>query len=287
MIHQNQTNDNRINKIILKTIPYLMPPGSAIVLSMTIYLSMSVDWPWLAAPVAIILASIFELGGYLVAHNFAAQVESGNGIKAAIAGLFMVGFVAAAVAVVVVGHEAIGNLLLVAILAAFPVVSIMVYLSQAMMLQSDESAIKKAVDAEALAKREEEERAALAQREADEWNLKMDIKRQREEARVDRDYGRPTNRPTVQPTVQPNVQNGRPTPSNTGNLDEINAQRLDTLDDRLDAVLDFLDVNPYATLSQIGDHLGLSKSSGGNYVDRLIVTGRLTKNGNGFERVTK
>ncbi|MCP4422022.1 MAG: hypothetical protein GY805_35860, partial [Chloroflexi bacterium] len=127
-------NTARINQIVLKTIPYLMPLGPAIVLSMTIYLSMSPDWPWLAAPVAIILASIFELGGYLVAHNFAAQVEQRHVIRSIIAGFFMAGFVVMAVMVVVVGQEAIGNLLLVAILAAFPVVSIMVYLSQAMML---------------------------------------------------------------------------------------------------------------------------------------------------------
>ncbi len=51
----------------------------------------------------------------------------------------------------------------------------------------------------------------------------------------------------------------------------------------LDAILDYLNANPDASLSKIGQHIGRPKSTVGNYVNELVQAGRLHKNGNGWE----
>ncbi len=68
-----------------------------------------------------------------------------------------------------------------------------------------------------------------------------------------------------------------------GDLGAANAVRLSGVEVKLDAVLDFVESNPNASYRQIGQHIGQSKSSGENYIKRLIEAGRLHKNGNGWE----
>lgn len=72
-------------------------------------------------------------------------------------------------------------------------------------------------------------------------------------------------------------------PKLDGNLESANAKRLSKKQQAVDAMLDFLDANPDATLSDIADEIGRSKSTVGAYVSELSDAGRLHKNGHGWE----
>lgn len=267
-------------EVLNRGIPYSMPVGPAIVLSMTIYSSLVITWPLLAAPVAIVLATLFELAGYYVAHNFALQVEAKNYGQSVISGLFLIVFTVSAVGVVLFGHEAIGNDLLVAILAAFPVVSCMVYLSQAMRVGIDDDKAQRQAQQQAEQAQQQAEQAerhhqlALErQREQDEWQQQQDLKRQREEAKIAARYG--ASQPS-KPTVQAS-------PSQPSDSPQQDAKR--TKAQRLDAVLIYLETHPHASYAEIGRAVDASKSSGENYAKALITAGRLSKNGHGYEVV--
>ena len=67
------------------------------------------------------------------------------------------------------------------------------------------------------------------------------------------------------------------------NLDIANAIRASKKEEAMDALLRFLDANPDATLSDIAEQIGRSKSTVGNYVNELTNNGRLHKNGHGWE----
>lgn len=79
-------------------------------------------------------------------------------------------------------------------------------------------------------------------------------------------------------------------PDNRPNIVQLDGQLDGQLDDgrqskedALDAVLVFIADNPDASLSAIGRGIGKSKSSAGNYVNELLLTGKLHKNGEGLE----
>lgn len=71
--------------------------------------------------------------------------------------------------------------------------------------------------------------------------------------------------------------------SNLGILDDANATRLSNKEAALDALLSYLANNPHASLSDIADNIGRSRSTAGNYVNELTANGRLHKNGHGWE----
>ena len=71
--------------------------------------------------------------------------------------------------------------------------------------------------------------------------------------------------------------------SNLGILDDANAVRLSNKEAAIDALLDYLADNPDASLSDIADNIGRSRSTAGNYVNELTANGRLYKNGHGWE----
>jgi hypothetical protein len=76
------------------------------------------------------------------------------------------------------------------------------------------------------------------------------------------------------PPVQ-DVQNGV--------LNDLNAQRQVEKLANLERVLDYLASHPEASLSAIGEHIGKTKGTAGNYTNELMEAGRLTKNGHGWE----
>lgn len=76
------------------------------------------------------------------------------------------------------------------------------------------------------------------------------------------------------PPVQ-NVQNS--------DLNTINAQRQAEKQIGLDETLAYLSGNPHASLSAIGEQIGKGKVTAKNYTDELIKSGRLHRNGNGWE----
>lgn len=66
-------------------------------------------------------------------------------------------------------------------------------------------------------------------------------------------------------------------------LDAANEARLASKEAKLDALLDFLTNNPFASYADIGRQIGLSKSSGENYARSLMDAGKLRRNGEGWE----
>lgn len=75
-------------------------------------------------------------------------------------------------------------------------------------------------------------------------------------------------------------------PDNRPNIVQLDGQLDDgrqSKEDALDAVLTFVTNHPSASLSAIGRGIGKSKSSAGNYVNELLLTGKLHKNGEGLE----
>ena len=56
--------------------------------------------------------------------------------------------------------------------------------------------------------------------------------------------------------------------------------------DALDRLLLYLASNPYASLTEMGEAIGRSKSTAGSYVSELTSSGRLHQNGHGWEVLT-
>jgi cell division protein FtsB len=73
--------------------------------------------------------------------------------------------------------------------------------------------------------------------------------------------------------------------SSLGKLDEANATRAVQKQAAMDALLDYLTVNPTASLAEVGQAIGRSKTTVGNYVNELTETGQLRRNGQGWEVV--
>jgi hypothetical protein len=72
-------------------------------------------------------------------------------------------------------------------------------------------------------------------------------------------------------------------PKSDGVLDIANAIRMSKKEQAMSTLLDFLAANPDASLSEIADEIGRSKSTAGSYVSELTENGRLHKNGHGWE----
>lgn len=66
-------------------------------------------------------------------------------------------------------------------------------------------------------------------------------------------------------------------------LNDLNAERQAEKERAMAEVLNFVAGNPLASLSEIGQAIGKSKSTASNYVDELNNSGRLYKNGSGWE----
>lgn len=66
-------------------------------------------------------------------------------------------------------------------------------------------------------------------------------------------------------------------------IGQINEERMASKEAAIDALLDYLADNPDASLSDIADNIGRSRSTAGNYVNELTTNGRLHKNGHGWE----
>lgn len=66
-------------------------------------------------------------------------------------------------------------------------------------------------------------------------------------------------------------------------IGQINEERVASKEAALDALLAYLANNPDASLSDIADNIGRSRSTAGNYVNELTANGRLHKNGHGWE----
>lgn len=73
--------------------------------------------------------------------------------------------------------------------------------------------------------------------------------------------------------------------ANLGNLNDANNARQVKKAQAQAALLDYLDANPYASQAEVGQAIGRSKTTVGNYIDELTAAGKLYKNGNGFEVV--
>jgi hypothetical protein len=66
-------------------------------------------------------------------------------------------------------------------------------------------------------------------------------------------------------------------------MDDLNAARLAKKMQAMDALLAYLSTHPYASLAEAGQAIGRSKTAVGNYVDELTTSGKLQRNGNGWE----
>ena len=70
------------------------------------------------------------------------------------------------------------------------------------------------------------------------------------------------------------------------NLDSANAVRLSKKEQAMQDLLDFVLLNPDASLSDIADQIGRARSTVGNYISELSDAGHLHKNGHGWEVLT-
>lgn len=68
-----------------------------------------------------------------------------------------------------------------------------------------------------------------------------------------------------------------------GGGERLNAERQAERQANLDAVLNYLNDNPEASLGDIARHTGKGKTTAKSYTDELMVTGKLHKNGHGWE----
>lgn len=66
-------------------------------------------------------------------------------------------------------------------------------------------------------------------------------------------------------------------------VDDLNAVRLAKKEQAMAALLDYLSSNPHASLAEAGQAIGRSKTQVGNYVGELTTTGKLHRNGKGWE----
>jgi hypothetical protein len=75
-------------------------------------------------------------------------------------------------------------------------------------------------------------------------------------------------------------------PVNTVSIDRARAFRLTKKEQAIEALLNFVEANPDATLTEIAAEIDRSKSTVVNYVSELSDNGRLHKNGHGWEVLT-
>jgi hypothetical protein len=68
-------------------------------------------------------------------------------------------------------------------------------------------------------------------------------------------------------------------------VDDLNAARLAKKMQAMDALLAYLSTHPSASFAEAGQAIGRSKTAVGNYVDELTATGKIRRNGNGWEVV--
>lgn len=68
-----------------------------------------------------------------------------------------------------------------------------------------------------------------------------------------------------------------------GVLNDLNAKKQAEKLANLDKVLDYLSEHPQASLGDIGEYVGKGKGTAKNYTDELLESGRLVKNGHGWE----
>lgn len=66
-------------------------------------------------------------------------------------------------------------------------------------------------------------------------------------------------------------------------VDDLNAARLAKKVEAMDALLAYLSTHPHASFAEAGKAIGRSKTAVGNYVDELTTSGKLQRNGNGWE----
>jgi len=71
--------------------------------------------------------------------------------------------------------------------------------------------------------------------------------------------------------------------SGLGNLDAANASRQAKKEQAQRALLSYQKDHPYASLSEIGQAIGRSKTTAGSYINELMDAGRLHKNGQGWQ----
>jgi hypothetical protein len=64
---------------------------------------------------------------------------------------------------------------------------------------------------------------------------------------------------------------------------DLNAARQVKKEQAMTALLNYLSSNPYASLAEAGQAIGRSKTQVSNYVDELTTTGKLQRNGDGWE----
>jgi hypothetical protein len=280
-------------KKVVAIIPALMPIGPAIVLALTIHrLFIQIELNQIMAWVlAVVLALIFEATGYYLAHGLMTQVEAQNTYRIIVNLVFLLGFVVGAIGIIVWGYADIESDLVAAILAVFPVFASMVYVTQAMRLNVDSN--RQRVDARERAEweftfelerrkaeqqlefeRQKAEQELEIQRQAE--ATKERIKADRAAAQIESKY-KSKDRPVV---IQGITQN----PTNTGNVENlaaINERKRRSVEENLGVVLDYLKQNPDANYSQIGNHIGQTKSSGENYARRLVEAGSVVQNGHG------
>jgi len=71
--------------------------------------------------------------------------------------------------------------------------------------------------------------------------------------------------------------------SGLGNLNAANASRQAKKEQAQRALLSYLKDHPHASLSEIGQAIGRSKTTAGSYVNELMDAGRLNRNGKGWQ----
>ncbi len=76
---------------------------------------------------------------------------------------------------------------------------------------------------------------------------------------------------------------GENTPKSNNQVDNLNAARVDAKRERVNTLLDYLNNNPYASLTEAAPVVGVSRQTIGVYVSQLTQAGRLHRNGNGWE----
>jgi hypothetical protein len=134
-------------------------------------------------------------------------------------------------------------------------------------IEAEQRRIEHEREAEALAWQREKERLEMEQKHAEKL------------ARIDakRSSPRSIERSSSVQIEQPEAFKG-------SQLDVLNVQKARDKEQNLNAVLDYLNDNPDASLNDIKQFIGVnSKSTALNYVNELQEAGRLVKNGHGWE----
>lgn len=70
---------------------------------------------------------------------------------------------------------------------------------------------------------------------------------------------------------------------NRSNIVQKSVQKSVSKDEAISLIVQFLAENPDASLSDIGRHIGRPKSTAGNYVNELVLAGKVHRNGEGWK----